>query len=465
MKKTVYTLALFLALCCCGQLHAQNDNTHSNAITVTQSEPLAVLQQNITRPITRLQVKGKSAVQLFRDTTNYVKVMYNPQEGDPLNDNFIVIQGMTLTINDTDGDAVYIVHLKDSDLQFISHDLGATIIYGNTGSISSNSTAEQATTDTATYVISGNLAREIQIREAKKEIEKAKKEIAEARKELRESYLPNNNIISDSINTEELDEFLDTPIEVVEEPSNEYVDIMTDDDSDKHLSKHYYDWEDRTQGSFLWGFNNWGDTWYNGLSKMDGAYNLKTSFSSWQLDMNYSLIMTRHFHFSVGLGYESDIYKFSTPLIDIDNNGNFFNRMDIMPTQSYSDFLQNNQEFNGTSLNDWSTRLVTRYISLPVSVGFRYEGLKIRFTALPALAFSTSHTGLKHEIDEHGLEYQDVQDISKFIKPYKLDLRLDMSYDGFGVFIQTSTTSLFTNGATDTYPIKIGFILTPTSWE
>ena len=443
-----------MALASCGHLFAQNENTQPKpqTLTMTQTENVSVLRQNISRPITSLQVKGKSAVQLFRDTTNYIQVTYNPIESDPINDNFIAIKGMTLTIDDPDGEAFYEVHLKKSELQFVTHDIQATIIYGNND-------VPNTDVDTSNFT-SGNMALQQQI-------DIAREQLANARKELRKVYSPNNSDqtdTSDVIYEFDESEFLDAPVEVITEPydgtfnGDEYV---IDDDEPVEIKKYRpsYSWEDRTKGAFLWGFNNWGSEWYNGLSKMDGAYNLKTSFSSWQLEAQYALIMTRHFNFSVGLGYESDIYKFSTPLIDIDNYGVFYDRMDVMPTHNYSDYLLNNNEFNGTSLDDWSTRLVTRYISMPITVGVRFNDFKIGLTALPALGINTSHTGLKHEIDEHGLEYQDVHDISKFIQPYKFDLRLDLRYDDFGFFIQTSTASLFTDGCPDAYPIKIGFII------
>ena len=117
----------------------------------------------------------------------------------------------------------------------------------------------------------------------------------------------------------------------------------------------------------------------------------------------------------------------------------------------------------GTNLGDWSTRLVTRYITLPIEFEYRDKGLlksyKISLGVVPGLCFNTSHTGLKHELEKRGRNYQDVDDVSKFINPYKLDVRLTFKRKWFGMFIQVPTLPLFIDTDTKVYPIKIGFVL------
>ena len=233
----------------------------------------------------------------------------------------------------------------------------------------------------------------------------------------------------------------------------------TIDKSEDWDDERSYYFEDRFSPSFLWAFNNWGDQWYNGLSKLDGAYNLKTSFTSWQLEMQYAVVMTRHFNLSLGVGYELDIYEFSDPLVDIDANGNIHNTIDALPNQSYNDFIIANQCFDGTNLNDWSSQMVTRYISVPVTLGFRANEFEIGFTALPALALNTRHTGIKHKLDTRNIDYQDITSIGNQLAPYKIDLRVDMRFYHIGLFLQVATSPLFISSTQDLYPIKFGFII------
>ena len=234
---------------------------------------------------------------------------------------------------------------------------------------------------------------------------------------------------------------------------------VAEDESEYWDEDWDYYFEDRFSPSFLWAFTNWGDQWYNGLSKLDGAYNLKTSFSSWQLEAQYAVIMTRHFKFLLGVGYESDIYKFSNPLVEIDANGNIRNAIDALPNQSYSDFIASNHIFDGTNLNDWSSKLVARYISLPVSLGFRTDSFDIGFTALPALTINMRNCGLKQELDTRNIEHRSVTDISNSLAPYKIDLRIDMRFHHIGLFLQVATSPLFQSSNQDLYPIKFGFII------
>ena len=80
--------------------------------------------------------------------------------------------------------------------------------------------------------------------------------------------------------------------------------------SKKHVNDDFY-------FRFHWGFNNWGTSQLNGLSGIsDAAYNLKTSFSSYQLSMGYNIMNSRTIEAGVGIGYESDVYKYNTPEVN-----------------------------------------------------------------------------------------------------------------------------------------------------
>ena len=199
------------------------------------------------------------------------------------------------------------------------------------------------------------------------------------------------------------------------------------------------------QLDFLWGFNNWGGSPFTGLMGMsDAGYSLRTSFSSYQLEGYYNLILTRHFNFGLGLGYESDIYKFSNDYVDY--RADAFTAIDTLAAGGY-----------------YSTRFVTRYVQLPVHIGWRvkessHEGFRIELAAIPALGWCGKHTGLKHEFHQDGTNPQDQRNLTDAVNPFKLDVRLKLKFGGIGVFLQVATMPLFLDG-TKIYPIKLGFFL------
>ncbi|MCQ2296893.1 MAG: hypothetical protein MJZ45_05805 [Bacteroidales bacterium] len=199
------------------------------------------------------------------------------------------------------------------------------------------------------------------------------------------------------------------------------------------------------QLDFLWGFSNWGGSPFTGLMGMsDAGYSLRTSFSSYQLEGYYNLILTRHFNFGLGLGYESDIYKFSNDFVDY--RADAFTAIDTLAAGGY-----------------YSTRFVTRYVQLPVHIGWRvkessHEGFRIELAAIPALGWCGKHTGLKHEFHQDGTNLQDQRNLTDAVNPFKLDVRLKLKFSGIGVFLQVATMPLFLDG-TKIYPIKLGFFL------
>jgi hypothetical protein len=221
--------------------------------------------------------------------------------------------------------------------------------------------------------------------------------------------------------------------------------------------KRKYSIADRTNFDFHWAFTNWGDQPYNGLMKMDGPYNLRTSFSSYQLSENYAVVMTNHIKLSIGIGYESDVYKFTDNYITMDATTGAF----VSQNQAGVDAVSG---VAGSNLGDWSSRFVTRYVTLPLEFEYRDKGIlksfRLAVGIVPGLSFSSRHTGLKHELEQRGRNYQDAQEnVSKFVNPYKLDLRLTFKRKSFGVFLQVPTLPVFVETGQKVYPIKLGFML------
>ncbi len=181
---------------------------------------------------------------------------------------------------------------------------------------------------------------------------------------------------------------------------------------------------------------------------MSGTYSLGTTFSSYQLALIYTPLNVKHWVIGIGVGYESDIYRFSgdtyTSVIPTDNPD--------VSTFGYKVLG------NGT----WSSRLVARYVTLPIS--FMYKPTKkfgIGLAAIPGLNYTSSNTGLKHKGKSFfdNSKMSDVEDVSRVMNPYKLDARLTLAFGNIGVFVQVPTMPVLKNMDREVYPIKFGFIL------
>ena len=155
--------------------------------------------------------------------------------------------------------------------------------------------------------------------------------------------------------------------------------------------------------------------------------------------------------------YESDVYKFTDNYVSMDVTNGALMTQDQAGVDAVSNVA-------GSNLGNWSTRLVTRYVTMPIEFEYRDKGVlrnfRISLGVIPGLSFSSKNTGLKHELEQRGRNYQDSQSgVSRFINPYKLDVRLTFKRKGLGMFLQVPTLPVFIDTATKVYPIKIGFML------
>ncbi|MBQ9638886.1 MAG: hypothetical protein IJV22_04950 [Bacteroidales bacterium] len=213
--------------------------------------------------------------------------------------------------------------------------------------------------------------------------------------------------------------------------------------------------DDRGNLHFLWGFTNWGDSPVNGLSKLDGGYNLRTSFSSYQFEYTYSFVQRRHLLLSAGAGYESDVYKFASPYVALTPGAQgTFGEVDasgIAAAEGVSATF--------ADANNWNTRLVARYVYIPIRVGFRTNNkVHMGISLLPGLCYNGRHTGLKHRIEEKRSNYHQSVDnnIGKYMQPYKLDVRFDVGWENLRLFVQMACVPVLTDMDKKVYPIKVG---------
>ena len=357
--------------------------------------------------ITNIKAAGKTHLVWIHDKECYVQISYDQQQIDPKGEYYVSVDNNTLTFNDGTGKLNYELHLDSNNVEITLDGSEVEVTFPNGVRHTVNSIVESSFTSI------GNELKGL---------------------------------------IDELVYVFDSVSNATSAKSNSSPNVNNDG-----KKRRKYSVADRTNFDFHWGFNNWGDQWYNGLMKMEGPYNLRTSFSSYQLSENYAVVMTPHTKLSIGIGYESDVYKFTDNYVSMDVTNGAFMTQD----QAGVDAVSN---VTGSNLGSWSTRLVTRYVTMPIEFEYRDKGVlrnfRISLGVIPGLSFSSKNTGLKHELEQRGRNYQDSQSgVSRFINPYKLDVRLTFKRKGLGMFLQVPTLPVFIDTATKVYPIKIGFML------
>ena len=357
--------------------------------------------------ITNIQALGKTHLVWIHDKQCYVQISYDQQQIDPKGEYYVSVDNNTLTFNDGTGKLNYELHLDSNNVEITLDGSEVEVTFPNGVRHTVNSIVESSFTSI------GNELKGL---------------------------------------IDELVYVFDSVSNATSAKSNSSSNV-----NNNGKKRRKYSVADRTNFDFHWGFNNWGDQWYNGLMKMEGPYNLRTSFSSYQLSENYAIVMTPHTKLSIGIGYESDVYKFTDNYVSMDVTNGALMTQDQAGVDAVSNVA-------GSNLGNWSTRLVTRYVTMPIEFEYRDKGVlrnfRISLGVIPGLSFSSKNTGLKHELEQRGRNYQDSQSgVSRFINPYKLDVRLTFKRKGLGMFLQVPTLPVFIDTATKVYPIKIGFML------
>lgn len=216
--------------------------------------------------------------------------------------------------------------------------------------------------------------------------------------------------------------------------------------------RKHYDFGDRSGLKFLWGWNNWGDGIANGLMSFDDGYELTTTFTSYQLSFDYGFIMTPSFVAFVGLGYESDVYRFSNSLVE------------LTPTPT-GEMAFTAATPTTPGYKEGRTKLVTRYVTLPIGIGFNIHDINIELTAIPGMGYCSNATGVKTKIKTTDGSSKKVEHtINHYLNPYKFDARLSIGWGNIGMFFQPSFMPVFLTDGDNrmdrkVYPVKFGFQL------
>lgn len=190
---------------------------------------------------------------------------------------------------------------------------------------------------------------------------------------------------------------------------------------------------------FAWGWHNWGNTPLGGFGGVQGPAELTTSMNNVQLEFNFSLVECRWFSIDAGLGLEWNKFKFADSEVLWDATS--------MP-----------HAFTLGADPNCSTRLKTRYVTLPLTVmlGDR-DDWHLELTALPGLGWTGDNTGLRRQ---YGITNKEKDfSINRSLAPYKLDVRASVMYKTIGVYFQLATISAFGDYCQELFPVKFGIIL------
>ncbi|MCQ2299347.1 MAG: hypothetical protein MJZ81_04395 [Bacteroidales bacterium] len=193
---------------------------------------------------------------------------------------------------------------------------------------------------------------------------------------------------------------------------------------------------------FLWGWNNWGGNHYDGFVGLDGAYDARTSFSSYQMELDYVYSLNCHWGVKAGLSFESDVYKFNNPAMLLTGNAL------VVDATSYPGISK--------------SRLVARYIDIPVGLSWRTNDGKfgLRLSAVPGFAITGKHTGLKVKHTTNDGKYTERTPINGVINPLKCDVRMEVKVGVIKLFVQLPTMPVFNEDfEKKIYPAKFGFLL------
>ena len=212
-----------------------------------------------------------------------------------------------------------------------------------------------------------------------------------------------------------------------------------------------------TSFAFLMGWDGLGDNLFSGMSSnANDPYGTKPWFNSWQLEFSYNVFRVNKTTGYIGIGYESDVYKF-------DNDGNsgfiYLDESGTVPTMKYAENGTYFTAHPSLKTTGWESRLCTRYVTIPLGVDFKIgEDFGIGLAVIPGINFTTKHTGLKYKLD--GDNQASLRDPLKgHISPVKCDVRANIKFDLVNLFVQVSPISVFKDTDKDVYPFRFGFML------
>lgn len=197
-------------------------------------------------------------------------------------------------------------------------------------------------------------------------------------------------------------------------------------------------WSVTWDAYFSYSFLSWGEDQF-GFNPPSGAYDLSWS-SRWDLGTYIKFVNKSPFTLSIGLGYESDVLRFS-------NKQAFFDEHNGLLSHVGSD----------------KTKLVARYITLPVIARVCLNrDFSIGVGVIGGLNFKTSHTGvkIKYDNDLGNMVEESTGTSYGNINTWKADLLFSIGIRGFSLTFRQALTPVFKdNTEKELYPFSVGLSL------
>ncbi|MCH3923797.1 MAG: outer membrane beta-barrel protein [Bacteroidales bacterium] len=178
------------------------------------------------------------------------------------------------------------------------------------------------------------------------------------------------------------------------------------------------------------------------FSGPEGTYSVKMNHSMrWNLGFDVKINATSWLAIHTGLGYESDIFRFSNDVNCIKTN----------------EVYRINED---KTVNNPKCKLVARYITMPLLLQFNvYKDFSIFGGVIGGLNFRTSHTGFKRDYkDDSGKRIEESLG-TKYnnFKPVKLDLQFGIVFEDYTIYMKQSLTNMFKdNREIALYPYSFG---------
>lgn len=178
------------------------------------------------------------------------------------------------------------------------------------------------------------------------------------------------------------------------------------------------------------------------FSGPEGTYSVKMNHScSWDLGFDVKINATSWLAIHTGLGYESDIFRFSN---------------DVNCSKTNEVYRINEDK----TVNNPKCKLVARYVTMPLLLQFNvYKDFSIFGGVIGGLNFRTSHTGFKRDYkDDSGKRIEESLG-TKYnnFKPVKLDLQFGIAFEDYTIYMKQSLTNMFKdNREIALYPYSFG---------
>lgn len=178
------------------------------------------------------------------------------------------------------------------------------------------------------------------------------------------------------------------------------------------------------------------------FSGPEGTYSVKMNHSMrWNLGFDVKINATSWLTIHTGLGYESDIFRFSN---------------DVNCSKTNEVYRINEDK----TVNNPKCKLVARYVTMPLLLQFNvYKDFSIFGGVIGGLNFRTSHTGFKRDYkDDSGKRIEESLG-TKYnnFKPVKLDLQFGIAFEDYTIYMKQSLTNMFKdNKEIALYPYSFG---------